>query len=69
MVRRTRACVCACARAVGHVPEGLELTVHVQGDLTQEQRDHILYIAGKCPVKQMMLGKMPEGVVTTLAPL
>lgn len=54
-------------RSSGHVPEGLNIELHLEGDLTQEQRDRLLQIAGKCPVKNMLLGKMPKGISNTLA--
>lgn len=51
----------------GHVPEGLHIRLQLDGDLTPEQRERILAIAGRCPVKQMMTGKMPLGVTSELA--
>lgn len=52
----------------GHVPEGLHVVLYLDGDLTSQQRERILAVAGKCPVKQMMTGKMPLGITSELSP-
>ncbi|CAI7928493.1 unnamed protein product [Closterium sp. NIES-54] len=50
----------------GRLPDGLRLLLRLEGPLSTEQKERLLEIAGKCPVKQMMLGKMPQAIKTTL---
>ncbi|CAI5517962.1 unnamed protein product [Closterium sp. Naga37s-1] len=50
----------------GRLPDGLRLLLRLEGPLSTEQKERLLEIAGKCPVKQMMLGKMRQAIKTTL---
>jgi putative redox protein len=39
-----------------HVPEGVDMTIELEGDLTEVQRNRLLRAADNCPVKKMMSG-------------
>eukprot|EP00898_Chlorokybus_atmophyticus_P007659 jgi/Chlat1/7895/Chrsp66S07200 len=49
-----------------HVPDSLEMTLKLYGDLTEQQRKRLLEISGNCPVKKMMMGGMPNGIAMRL---
>jgi uncharacterized OsmC-like protein len=50
-----------------HVPDGLSLSIELEGEqLTEPQRERLLRAASKCPVKQMLAGGMRDGVSTVL---
>ncbi|KAL3686136.1 hypothetical protein R1sor_004158 [Riccia sorocarpa] len=46
----------------GLLPDGLQMILKLDGDLTENQKETLVQISKKCPVKQMFLGKMPNGV-------
>mmetsp|Transcript_1034 Transcript_1034/g.1459 ORF Transcript_1034/g.1459 Transcript_1034/m.1459 type:complete len:95 (-) Transcript_1034:90-374(-) len=49
-----------------HLPESLEVFLNLYGPhLTEHQRQRLWKVAESCPVKQMLLGKMPLGIHTT----
>jgi uncharacterized OsmC-like protein len=52
----------------GSVPDGLQMTLKLEGNLTSQQKERLLQVSAKCPVKQMMLGKMRDGIDMKLAP-
>jgi uncharacterized OsmC-like protein len=54
--------------AAGSVPDGLQMTLKLEGNLTSQQKERLLQVSAKCPVKQMMLGKMRDGIDMKLAP-
>jgi putative redox protein len=37
------------------VPRSFDVTVHLPGDLTEEQADRLRVIAGKCPVHRLLI--------------
>lgn len=52
-----------------HLPEQLELTLTLTGpNLTEAQRERLLRAAARCPVKRMLSGDMPGGIVSRLVP-
>lgn len=51
----------------GHLPDGVEMEVVLEGEqLTEAQRQRLLRAAAKCPVKQMFSGGMRDGITTRL---
>jgi len=51
-----------------HLPEQLALTLTLTGErLTEQQRERLLRAAARCPVKRMLNGDMPGGIVSRLA--
>jgi uncharacterized OsmC-like protein len=50
-----------------HVPERLEVEITLTGPLlTTAQRERLLRASARCPVKRMLHGDMPGGIVSTL---
>ena len=50
-----------------HVPERLEVEITLTGPLlTTAQRERLLRASARCPVKRMLNGDMPGGIVSTL---
>ena len=43
-----------------------DATLHLSGELTEEQRQQLLTVAGKCPIHKLMTAVTTE-VTTTLA--
>lgn len=39
-----------------HVPDGVDITIELDGDLTDEQKERLMRAANNCPVKKMMSG-------------
>lgn len=53
----------------GHSPQSFEVLLKVSGKLSDEQRDRILVIAGKCPVHKLLAGNTDVTVTDRVAPL
>lgn len=51
----------------GTIPDGLQMTISLEGDLSDAQKERLLEISARCPVKQMMLGKMRDGISVHLS--
>ncbi|KAG0565036.1 hypothetical protein M758_8G154600 [Ceratodon purpureus] len=51
----------------GTIPDGLQVIVSLEGELTDAQKKRLIEISERCPVKQMMLGKMRDGISVHLA--
>ena len=50
-----------------HHPERLDVEITLSGPLlTEAQRERLLRAASRCPVKRMLSGDMPGGIVSTL---
>lgn len=51
----------------GHLPDGVELDVSLEGEaLSTAQKERLMRAAERCPVKRMMTGGMRDGVTTRL---
>eukprot|EP00243_Klebsormidium_subtile_P003743 TRINITY_DN17334_c0_g1_i1.p1 TRINITY_DN17334_c0_g1~~TRINITY_DN17334_c0_g1_i1.p1 ORF type:complete len:271 (-),score=14.47 TRINITY_DN17334_c0_g1_i1:361-1173(-) len=66
-LRRIRVVVKEHGRGKGQLPDGLDVVVHFDGELSREQKAALLEVAGKSPVKNMLLGKMTKGISTRIA--
>ncbi|KAL2654148.1 hypothetical protein R1flu_022276 [Riccia fluitans] len=47
---------------LGLLPDGLQMILKLDGDLTEDQKKILVEVSKRCPVKQMFLGKMPSGI-------
>jgi putative redox protein len=51
----------------GTLPDGLQLIVSLEGELTTAQKERLIEVSANCPVKKMMLGKMRDGISVHLS--
>ena len=53
----------------GHAPRSFAVTLHLPPELSDEQRDRLLVIAGKCPVHKILTREMPVTISDRIEPL
>jgi putative redox protein len=52
-----------------YVPSSFEVSIQLSGDLSDEQRERLLVIAGKCPVHKVVAEEMPIRMPDRIEPL
>lgn len=53
----------------GFVPNSFAATIHLPGGLSEEQRERLLAVAGKCPVHKVISHETPIAIAGQVEPL